>query len=215
MCSSGQTLSVQKIGVLTYGSLRWHPEVLEKVLDLGSAIDVQTPFAIEFARTSKWRDGCPTLIPVVSGGSRVPAAVIPFRERISVSDAQTHVWRRELLRTTGTYDKKSNAGSPNKVWVEPIERPIAGFDVVLAVSIGSNIVKLDGEILADLAIASARASAGDRREDGISYLIDAKKQGVETPLLPAYEEAILDRLAVASLDKAWAAARSSPVDAAR
>lgn len=205
---------MQKIGLLAYGSLRWNPAELQEVLDVVGAIDVETPFAIEFARTSRWRDGCPTLIPVESGGSRVAAAVIPFREGISVTDAQTRVWRRELLRTTGTYDRETNAGSPNKVYVEPIEERIADFDVVLSVSIGSNMDDLDEEILADFAIASARAPAGARREDGITYLIAAKQQKIETPLLPAYEGAILHRLTVASLDEAWMAARASSVDAA-
>jgi hypothetical protein len=205
---------VQEIGLLAYGSLRWSPGGLQEALDLALAVDVETPFAIEFARTSRWRDGCPTLIPVESGGSRVAAAVIPFREGISVPDAQTRVWRRELLQTTGTYDREANAGSPNKVYVEPIEQRIADFDVVLSVSIGANIDNLDGEILADLAIASARAPAGARFEDGITYLIAAKKQKIETPLLSAYEGAIVHRLAVASLDEAWTAARASSVDTA-
>jgi hypothetical protein len=205
---------VQSIGLLAYGSLRWHPEGLREVLNLAGAIDVETPFAIEFARTSKWRDGCPTLIPVESGGSGVAAVVIPFRDGISLPDAKTQVWRRELMQSTGTYDKESNAGSPNKVYVEPIERRIAEFDVVLSVNIGSNIDELDGATLAEFAIASARAPAGGRREDGISYLIEAKKQKIETPLLPAYEAAILTRLAAASLHEAWTVARASSVDAA-
>lgn len=208
--SVGQTAPVQKIGLLAYGSLRWHPKGLREALDLAGAIVVETPFAIEFARTSKWRDGCPTLVPVESGGSQVAAALIPFREGISLPDAQTRVWRRELLRTSGTYDRTRHP-SPNKVYVEPIEQPFADFDVVLSVSIGTNIDHLDGETLADFAIASARASAGDRREDGITYLIEAKKQGIETPLLPAYEDAVLHRLGVASLEEAWTAARSSSV----
>jgi hypothetical protein len=202
---------VQRIGLLAYGSLRWHPKELQEALDLAGATVVETPFAIEFARTSNRRDGCPTLIPVESGGSRVAAALIPFREWISVPDAQTRVWRRELLRTSGNYDRERDPG-PNKVYVEPIEQGFEGFDVVLSVSIGSNIDYLDGETLAAFAIASARAPAGGRREDGITYLTDAKKQGIETPLIPAYESAVLHRLAVASLEEAWAAARSSSVD---
>jgi hypothetical protein len=204
---------VQKIGLLAYGSLRWHPKGLEEVVDLAGASVVETPFAIEFARTSNWRDGCPTLIPVESGGSRVAAALFPFREGISLPDAQTHVWRRELLGASGTYDRTRHPG-PNKVYVEPIEQSFAGFDVVLSVSIGTNIDQLDAETLANFAIASARASAGARREDGISYLIDAKKQEIETPLRPAYKEAVLHRLGVASLEAAWTAARSSSIDAA-
>lgn len=66
--------------------------------------------------------------------------------------------------------------------------------LVLSVRIGSNIDHVDGETLADFAIASACAPAGARREDGITYLVDTKKQGIETPLLPPYEKAVLHRL---------------------
>ncbi len=169
---------------------------------------VETPFPIEFARTSSRRDGCPTLIPVESGGARVAAELIPFQAGLSLAEAQTRVWRREVLKRDGTYDRDRNPGR-NKVYVEPIEQHYEGFDVVLSVSIASNIDHLDGETLAGLAIASARAPAGERCEDGITYLIEAKKQAITTPLLPAYENAILRSLAVVSLEQASSTARSS------
>ncbi len=204
---------MQRIGLLAYGSLRWHPKELREALDPEGAMVVETPFPIEFARTSNRRGGCPTLIPVESGGARVAAELIPFQVGLSVAEAQTRVWRRELLRTDGTYDRNRNPGR-DKVYVEPIEQHYEGFDVVLSVGIASNIDHLDEETLADLAIASARAPAGERREDGITYLIETKKQGIKTPLLPAYENAILRRLSVASLEQAWSAARSSSVNTA-
>jgi hypothetical protein len=202
---------MQRIGLLAYGSLRWHPKELADVLDLKGATDVETPFPIEFARTSTARrDGCPTLVPVESGGARVAAKLIPFRAGISVPEAQTRVWRRELLQTHGTYDGERNHG-PNKVYVEPVEQHYDGFDLVLAVRIGPNIDRVDPGRLADLAIQSARRPAGERREDGISYLVEAKNQDITTPLLPEYEKAILRRLAVASLEEAWEVARSNPI----
>jgi hypothetical protein len=199
---------MERLGLLAYGSLRWDPRELRDILDLENVVEVETPFKIELARTSTTRrDGCPTLIPVETGGARVRAALIPFSYGVALGDAQTQVWRRELLRTSGTYDGTRQPG-PNKVYVEAVDRPYEGFGLVLAVKVGQNIEQPTADVLAGLAIASVQAPAGARREDGISYLIEAKRQGIVTPLMPAYERALLGRLGVASLDEAWIAARS-------
>ena len=125
-----------------------------------------------------------------------------FLDQPSLRDAQTLVWRRELDRTDGEYNPSSSPG-PNKVRVEPVDARVDGFDVILAVRIGRNIDDLNGERLAELAIESARNEVGVQRRDGISYLIQAKEYGVETPLLDSYEAAIKQQLGVASLADAW------------
>lgn len=198
------------IGLLAYGSLRWDPrDELEEVLDFEALVRcAETPFRVEFARHSRTRDGCPTLMPVETGGARVPADLIPFRGVSAVNEAQTLVWRREVGRSDGDYDSQRDLG-PNKVYVEPVVGvAYESFDVVLSVRVASNIASLRGDVLAELAIGSARAEAGARRQDGISYLIDAKRHGVETPLRADYESAILRRLGVTSLEGAWHAARA-------
>jgi hypothetical protein len=39
--------------------------------------------------------------------------------------------------------------------------------------------------------------------DGISYLISVKKQGIHTPLMPAYEAAILQKAKAQTLEEAY------------
>lgn len=200
--------SAARIGLIAYGSLQWDPGELADILDFGTRIEgVQTPFRVEFARSSSKRGGGPTLIPVETGGAVSAAPVIAFREAMSIQHAETLVWKRETGRTDGHYEAHRNHG-PNKVYVDAYEVLYAGFDVVLAVRIGSNIEDLSASNLANLAIRSAQIEHGERRADGISYLIDAKRCGIETPLQPAYEgAAIVQKLGVGTLEEAWQVVR--------
>jgi len=100
---------------------------------------------------------------------------------------------------------------PNTVVVKELAERFPGFDVVLAVCIARNIDRLDGETLANLAIESARKEAGRRCQDGISYLIMAKRHLIETQLSREYELVILRRLKVRSLEEAWQAARAAAI----
>lgn len=203
---------VVRIGLLAYGSLLWdlRSELID-VLDLASPIrDVETRFAVEFARSStRTRGGGPTLAPVETGGAQVLGAIFPFRERLPVDEAQTLVWRRETGRTNGRYDALRNADHPDKVFVDAHEGLYDQFDVVLVVRTRPNIEPLNGDKLATRAIQSARTELGMDRKDGISYLIGAKDSGIETPLGSDYESAILRRLDVTSLEEAWDVATST------
>jgi len=203
---------VTTIGLLAYGSLCWEPDAaLEAALRLDSAITgVRTPFPVEFARTSSTRGGCPTLIPVTQGGAHVEAVLLPFRDGVSVAEAKTLIWRREARRSDGDYREPATVG-PNTVVVKELAERFPGFDVVLAVCIARNIDRLDGETLANLAIESARKEAGRRCQDGISYLIMAKRHLIETQLSREYELVILRRLKVRSLEEAWQAARAAAI----
>ena len=57
------------VGILAYGSLIDDPgsEIGEVIADVIS--DIETPFSVEFARSSSTRSGAPTLIPVEAGGA--------------------------------------------------------------------------------------------------------------------------------------------------
>ncbi|MFT7879194.1 MAG: hypothetical protein ABXS91_02265 [Sulfurimonas sp.] len=44
--------------------------------------------------------------------------------------------------------------------------------------------------------------AGEKEEDGISYLISVKRQGIKTPLMEHYEQALLNKMSVKTLDEA-------------
>lgn len=60
--------------------------------------------------------------------------------------------------------------------------------------------------LAELAVKSARANQD--RSDGISYLMNAKKCGIQTPLSAQYEKEILRLTGTESLEAALACTRA-------
>jgi hypothetical protein len=200
--------NILRVGLLAYGSLLWDPGgELADVLDLRSPINgVETPFNVEFARSTRSRGGGPTLVPVATGGTPVVGVIFPFRERLRLHEAQTLVWRREVRRADGWYDPKRNADHPDKVFVDAHEGFHEDFDIVLVVRIPPNIEPLNGDELAARAIRSAGTDFRVNGKDGISYLLGAKDVGIETPLRPDYESAILRRLNVTSLDRAVEAA---------
>jgi hypothetical protein len=53
-------------------------------------------------------------------------------------------------------------------------------------------LQADAKQLAELAVASARAKAGNALGDGINYLIHAKENEIKTPLMEDYEKFILE-----------------------
>jgi len=73
------------------------------------------------------------------------------------------------------------------------------------------VLEPDPVDLARRAIASARASSGAEGRDGITYLMGARANGIETPLTPAYEKEILRQTATTSLSDAHTAARANPI----
>ncbi|MEW8053019.1 MAG: hypothetical protein AB2809_21915 [Candidatus Thiodiazotropha sp.] len=175
----------QTVGILAYGSL---------IADPGSEIEevrtriiggVKTPFAVEYARSSKKRGGAPTLIPYDDGG-QVRAQV--FVVGTSVEDAADRLYRREIGKVGSgkPYEHKANPGQDTVV-VDRLEGAF-GLDVVLYTRIGATINDPDAVKLAGLAIKSvAEAPQG---EDGITYLMDAMEAGIETPLTAAYADEI-------------------------
>jgi hypothetical protein len=112
------------------------------------------------------------------------------------------LWRRETNQVcSGKRYNPPDKPGPNTVLIEKLT-DFAGVDVVLYTKIGSNIHSLNPETLADLAINSAKAPAGDEDRDGISYLISAKKSGIVTPLMPEYEKEILRQTGAETLEQA-------------
>jgi hypothetical protein len=184
----GQQDSNYRIGILAFGSL---------LDDLGAEISiaveqriapVTTPFNVEFVRKSSSRDGAPTLAPVDQGGGAVLGAVFVLKPGITLQDAIDMLWRRETNRagTQARYD----ANHPGDVEVRT-EKGLAGVGEVLYAAPRANL-EADAKQLAELAIASAVATAGRDQRDGISYLINAKKNGIRTPLMGDYEKSILE-----------------------
>ena len=189
------------MGILAYGSLKDDsggeigPLITKKIED------VKTPFRVEFARKSRTRDGAPTLVPVSKGGANVNATILVLEERVCVTEARNMLWRRETRREgSGESYVASVSPDANTVLVRRLEG-FGGLDVVFA-EIGANILDPDPRKLAELAIHSAGSDAGREGKDGIKYLIDVKKNGVQTPLMPEYERAILRIMGIETLERA-------------
>jgi len=178
-----------KIGILAYGSLIDDPGE-EIAAHMIGQIDCVTPFNVEYARMSKTRDNAPTLIPVAEEGRPVIARVL-ILEHVSYQEAEDMLWRRETRQKDRRkrYPNKSNPSS-NDVVVKSVEN-FHGLEKVLYTSIGQNIGVPSPHLLAKLAIESYYAGAGDIGKDGISYLLQAKKNGIRTALSDEYEMAIL------------------------
>ncbi len=196
------------VAILAYGSLICDPGKKLQPLIRRRIEGIQTPFSLEFARSSRTRDGGPTLVPVKDGGSPVKGVVLVLDSSVERARAEDLLWRRE----TGNEAPRKRYRRPSKpgadtVLIECVEN-LAGVELVLFTKIGSNIKKLTPEHLADLAICSARREAGAKRTDGISYLALAIKHGVKTPLLPEYRAAILRKTEAGNLEEAHDKIRS-------
>jgi cation transport regulator ChaC len=189
------------VGILAYGSLIDNPgtEIKERIVKIVE--EVETPFSIEFARSSNGRSGAPTLVPVEKGGARVRAKIFVLEEEVTEQEAKDLVYRREINQV-GTNRRYNPPDQPkeNTVLVE-ITDEFTDFSSVVYTKITSNFKDISPEHLADLAIESAKKEGSSGR-DGISYLIDAKRNGIETPLMQDYEKEILCKVEVASLEEA-------------
>ncbi len=192
------------IGILAYGSLIEDPGIELSPLIVERKMGVETPFRIEFARSSSSRCNAPTVIPVENGGSRVKATILVLKAGVTLQQAEDLLWRRETRNECSDkhYARPSQPNpNPNRVIVESLES-FNAIDVVLYTSIGSNIDDLSPTRLAELAIESAKAKAVKGGKDGVSYLIFLKRHGISTPLMPAYESEILRLMNAVSLEAA-------------
>jgi cation transport regulator ChaC len=184
----GEQDSNYRIGILGFGSLLSSPGA-----ELDAAIErriepVTTPFNVEFARKSVSRDGAPTLAPVEQGGAPVSGAVFLLKPGITLQYATDILWRRETNRVST--DAHYNAKIPGDIEIRTVEN-LAGVRDVLYAAPRVNL-QADAKQLAELAISSAKAKAGDVLRDGINYLINMKENGIKTPLMEAYEKFILE-----------------------
>ena len=188
------------IGILAYGSL---------IDDLGCEIEavisyklkgVQTPFKVEFARSSSKRGGAPTLVPVEQGGEHVKAVIMILQEQVSIDEAKHMLWRRETNQvcSSKSYKHSPNPG-PKTVCIKEL-RQFHSIRIVLYTSIQPNIDGLTPRELARRAIDSVGKT--ERGRDGISYLINAKSNGIRTPLMQGYEEEIKKQTRAKSLEEA-------------
>ncbi|ASJ76777.1 hypothetical protein [Granulosicoccus antarcticus] len=192
------------IGILAYGSLIEDPGIELQPLISGRVNDVETPFNIEFARSSRTRDGAPTVVPVNSIGASVEGVILVLNTTVGIDLAKDLLWRRETRNEGSDRHYANPTGAPaNQVMVVEVEG-LGGIDVVLYTSIKANISHPTVNELAHLAINSAKGKAGSQHKDGISYLISLKRQNIETPLMAGYEAEILNLTGASSLEDALA-----------
>lgn len=185
------------IGILAYGSLGGDPGSEIGPLIVEKIEGVETPFRVEFARTSRTRDGAPTLAPVSEGGAAVSASILVLQNFVSEHEATDMLWRRETRKegSRQRYDPSS------EVTIRRLEN-FEGVGIVLYVEVRANITDLNPRNLAELAIRSARSGADRSGRDGITYLMEVKSNGVETPLMPEYEREILRLAGAGTLESA-------------
>jgi cation transport regulator ChaC len=199
------------LGILAYGSLIEDPGIEIEPLIVERRTGIETPFCIEFARSSTSRSNAPTVIPLVHGGSRVQATILVLHASVGLQFAEDLLWRRETRNETSEkHYVRPSRPDPNRVVVESL-LDFSGIQVVIYTRLGPNIHNLSPTKLAELAVNSARAKAGKIGKDGISYLISLKNQGISTPLMPAYEREILRILNAVSLEDALGKCRSDDV----
>lgn len=194
---------MNNIGILAYGSLIEDPGVELAPLIISRITGVDTPFRIEFARKSSTRSNAPTLVCVDVGGSSVRGTILVLNSDISLSEAESLLWRRETRKESSNlnYTRPTNP-SLNAMIVEYLTE-FHDLPTVLYTKLGANIENPTGELLADLAIASAKGDAGLKSIDGISYLISVKRQGITTPLMKSYEMEILKKTNTTTLENAF------------
>jgi len=179
------------LGILAFGSLIYDPGNEISEIEI-KRIRCETPFNVEFARTSSTRGNAPTLIPVENISNHVNAEIIVLRNDTVLENAKSILWRREVREydTLKTYTHKESPGN-NKVIIK-IHNNLMGVATVLYTSIGCNITQpLTGELLANYSIKSILSSAGREEKDGLRYLLAAKRNGIRTGLSDEYERQIL------------------------
>ena len=196
------------IGILAYGSLIEDPGIELTPLIRDRIFDVETPFNIEFARSSRTRDGAPTVVPVSGFGAPVKGVILILDEKVRIKTARDLLWRRETRNeNSDRHYRNSIRTASNQMIVAGVE-DFHKVDNVLYTSIDANIPDPTPQTLARLAIESAAGHAGALGKDGISYLISLKRQHIRTPLMADYETEILRVLDAATLQDALARART-------
>jgi hypothetical protein len=140
-----------------------------------------------------------TLVPH-QNGSPVAAEILVLEDDVTVQEATDILWRRET-RKTGTGETYKEGAGPNSVLVrhwngDPCVTNVLYTDFNAAGKISAPTAKE----LAEHAIGSVETAKEGK--DGITYLIEAIRSGIQTPLTSAYRSEILEQLNTGSLEDA-------------
>ncbi|RME45739.1 MAG: hypothetical protein D6791_10025 [Chloroflexi bacterium] len=192
-----------RLGILAYGSLLTDPGPEIEAATDHRIEQVETPFEVEYARSSKGRAGAPTLVLVPEGkGARVQAQVLVMRPDMGMPAVQDMLYRRETNRVGDervTYESYAQPKKSDPVLIEEVS-DLAGVPCVLYTRLKPNLdfvlqddlpAEVKAKRLAQLAVDSVTPETFRENRDGIRYLADAIRHGVRTPLTAPYREAIL------------------------
>lgn len=192
------------IGILAYGSLIADPgdeirQSTERIVD-----NVLTPFPVEYARRSHTRAGAPTLVPVPEGcGAHMPGAIFVLKPDTETQKAKDLLFRRERHKEADqsiSYDDAAQRAKKDALVIETL-RHFQGFGEVYFTSLQANFTEIldpnnsqenKAALLARAAVESVTPETFKTGLDGIQYLQDNLKAGIETPLSKLYEAAILE-----------------------
>ena len=199
-------ISMTGIGILAYGSLISDPgaEIAPLIV---RRIQTTTPFSVEYGRLSgKTRGGAPTVVQHACGRP-VKAELLVLSDLVSLDEAKNLLWRRETGKVGSSLVYRENT-SPDAVVIRDAP-DFCGLGHALYTDFNDSgkILRPNATELAEAAIDSVgKAKLG---KDGISYLMNLYKGGVETALTPDYIAQILTQTRCTSLEDALAQVRNS------
>ena len=190
------------LGILAYGSLIEDAgEEIEKLTAARITKDVETPFNVEFGRSTASRAGAPTLVPLESG-RKVKAVVIVLKPEVGIEQAENILYRRETDQVGSEVPYPRT--NPGDVRIDRL-KDFRGVETVLYTKLPPNIEPLTPAELAKRAISSlSDKEVAKRGRDGISYLMSAKRNHIDTPLIAEYEAEVLRQAKATSLDQVLA-----------
>ena len=144
------------IGILAYGSLIPNPGAEIAAVTVDRITGVETPFRIEFSRSSRVRDGAPTLVPVKRGGAGVSGVVLVLHDSVGETAAQDMLYRRERNRV-GSGDVYADVDETNidSAFLGRLDH-FADLRVVFHAAFRANIEEPTPEMLARLASPAPR-----------------------------------------------------------
>jgi hypothetical protein len=141
----------------------------------------------------------------------VKAIVFVLKDGISQQEAENILWRRETRQVgSGKQYKSSRNPGPNTV-IAAHSKNLIGLDKVFYTDFADSgkLSNPTASQLAKLAVESARDPELKEGMDGITYLMNAEKSGIQTPLTPAYEKEILRLTGTSTLAEALAKCRAA------
>jgi hypothetical protein len=188
-----------EVAILAFGSLINDPgdELNSRIV---LRLRTQTPFPIEYGRYSGTRGGAPTLVPHQTGAP-VAAEILVLDATVTVDEATDMLWRRER-RKVGSGETYVEGTSTNSVLARQFsEDPRVSTILYTDFHDAGKIPNPTARELAGHAIHSVEAA--DEGKDGITYLINAIKCGIETPLTRAYRDEILRQTNTLTLEEAF------------